>query len=563
MASGDELEDLPKECRVIFTTPDGRPQHEIYLHANTSGAFAIDISNTASKKNFSFTLKGDQLIPTTNHNGTTDWYETLTPQERQDLSDIVLAYYRELSVDPDNMKTAAIGIIPNPDKRAPRALDHLIYVGFNTTHVVEPEGMDKDPENAELQAEYEFNKTDSRYNKSCAERHVVDSAIAAMRQHIVYRMNGKRPPLSKFVEFRVMGGREPDADQVGDRGVAAICPCGICTDLLAGHMTKNSQLFVHPMLDIKQLLRNGTTRLVSRPANHTAQSLDEVDVANREVWHTDIRYLNKDRKIELSDEETAIQEAGLKKLAEALVDYAPPADTPEITQQVLKNRELHRESIPELDVATNGNGELDPVALNQYVFNEFCKTLIGRVRRDFDNKNIPRSKTAIYDWLKTRINLVRVTIVRTDDGCYHQAKDSDTGSEKAFPNADSASVSDAIDSLGDGGMDRVYSCEVRPNMPNMLITFSKEGGERIYKRRTMVPGKTLQVTQLLLTDGTLGKEKSQELIDKYTCPIDERYRGQFGGVGKDAQNRHAHDQETAGAYVGILKNETLSHEWGK
>jgi hypothetical protein len=256
-----------------------------------------------------------------------------------------------------------------------------------------------------------------------------------------------------------------------------------------------------------------------------------------------------------------MQSDGLDWIAGQLVHYVsrPPHDAVEQT-------------IRELNAGTK-DGVLDPQVLNKCLIDQLLLTLNGRVNRRFEQQlKVPKTKAGILSWLNNeKFDVVRITIIQTDDGCYHIAKDSDTGSEKAYVDAESASVSAAIDSLGDHGILKVMSMEIRPSEiskngnfgeESMLYTSTKEGCERIFKRRTQ-SGQPVTMLDIPLNDGYLTREQMHDISHKFGFTIDELYPGGFGGTGLDAQHRaDAVKNNLIGNMVAALQdraNKTTTH----
>ena len=461
----------------------------------------ITISNTECGLNFRFLLKGYHLEPMnvtkSGAHGRENWYTSLTDRERVDLMQTVLAHYREDSMDKDGMKTASIGIVKNPDPNAPPAKAYLAYVSFNT------------------------NDSASDYLKGCAERNTIEQGRASMRRHMVHHYTEKeaiernieRKP-AKYVEFHVMGGRDPDPVRPGDRGVPAICPCGQCTDRLASEMVPGGKVYIYPY---RQSYNQHTL-------DHESTTFSQV--RSDFIWATNIEVLNRHRRISLSPDDAAIQEQGLAWIADQLVDYKPVERSAAIKQrdEQLKTNDI--DSISELDVATT-HGELNVEILNHYLHRQVLRTLAPRLRK----AGVARDKEHILDWINENVKTIRVVVLKTDDGHYHMSKDSRVRGDNAYPNAESSALSDAVDALGEHGVEAVYALTLDPqNIKDGIVrTLSKDGLERIYKRNTKLPDKELFVSHMLLNDNSLSRNELHEMLKGLSFNMDAIYPSHFAG----------------------------------
>ena len=496
------------ENSVSTSTRMRYPQtHVIEVEPGTTNHdLVVKISHTKTGREFAFTLKGHYLIPQPKRhlkgNGDFDWYDALSEQERVDLMDVVLAHYRKPSADKDGMKTSSVGIVPNPDPRHMAHDKHLIYVSFNTP----------DPEN--------------NYLKNCAEKNTVNEASMSMRGFMVHKREMLQPELPKFIEFHVMGGRDPDPAIPGDKGVASVCPCGQCTDRLANAMVEGGKIYVHPHAPSGQ----------AHKINHSGQTGGAQhfgEVAKDEVWATTIDLLNQNRRVTLTDDVQKIQEDGRQWLIQALAHHALPEVSDAVVEQEGKNKRQHRRSISELDLATK-DGKPDVAVLADVMRWELVKTLLPRLRRDYDGQ-VPSDENVIRLWLEKRVTKVSCDIIQTDDGCYHWGKDSQTGSDNAFVDSGISGLSMAIDSLGDHGVEKIWSIEYDPKAlrEQRITTPSKESCERAHKRRTRENGKTMTIAAIPLCDNQMIKNvnKIQLVMESLTFTIPQIMPGGFDGSG--------------------------------
>lgn len=473
--------------------------NKLSTHDRKTTDVVVSITHTECGRDFQFYLKGQRLEPklgaTPPGGASEDWYKALTERERIDLMQAVLAHYRKPSADPDGMKTAAVGIVENPDPNASARDKHLIYVSFNTTDKA------------------------SKYLKSCAEKNTLDEGRQSMRGYMHHKLGIENAENQKFIEFHVMGGRDPKPGVVSDKGKHGICPCGQCTDRLAMEMVKGGKVFIYPYREDD----------IQHPVDYFARSFS--DVNEKAIWATTIDVLNRHRYIDLTAKEIDYQKQGLEWVAEQLVNYTPPEKSPELLMQSMKNEEMDRDSIAALDIATH-DGVLDVVELNKYMMQQLLKTLAPRIRKN----HVPLNKEAILEWLTTKVETVRCVVIRTDDGSYHLSKDSRTGSDNAYPNAESSALSSAIDALGEHGVEALYTLTFDPKdiAAGVMRTLSKDGLERAYKRATKIPGKEMYACHLLLNDTSLRRTQLADMSYKYSFDMNEIYPGHFAGTGVSA-----------------------------
>ena len=498
----------------------GEPLHQIEVlkrGAKDKGKlrdseWAIRISHTEKGRPFTFYLKGTHLVADPGHevksakgqNVSEDWYEALTEREKVDLMEAVAAYYRKPSLDRDGVKTAAVGVVQNADPYAKPRNRNLLYVGINTTHLVPADNY-----------------------KGCAEDNMIRSVAAAIARFMHYERGGNLPEAPFLKELFVMGGRIADRSDSKDKGVHGICPCGPCTDLLAQVMLPGSKIYIYPHTD-------GQSRL---PINEAAKKYS--DVATNHIWKTDIETLNANRKVHLRNKTlTEMQVTGLRAMAECLASgYVPPPRSEEVLKKNDENFRSYRTSIPELDIATK-NGSPDITAVNDYLWRELALILNDRLHLAQKEGRLPPygelTADAVLDWMNKKVKTVCCSVIQTDQGAYYPGYDSQTGSDKAFVNPQFTALGAAVKVLGTQGVKRIWSMELNPLAikAGYMMTPSKDGLERSYKRPTKLEGETLRVCSLPFNDGKLSPELLAAIADECTYGPDTIYVGGFPGNGR-------------------------------
>jgi hypothetical protein len=468
------------------------------------GDFAIQVKGTQSGKDFTFVLKGSHLevlpgpeVKNSNGSGNVsdDWYDALTEAERLDVMRAVAAHYRQPSRDPDGMKTAAIGVVINPDPQAPRRYRHLLYVGINN-HL----------------------NTDEN-SKGCAEQGMVKAASNSLTQFMYHKRGETLSDIPFIKELYVMGGRAPNPLISDDRGVPGICPCGQCTDLLARAMIPGSNVYVLPVTKGRE----------SQVINTTAQKFSEVQAD--EIWKTTIDTFNLHRATIFTDDrpEKEIQHQGVDAMVAHLANYVSPEPTDAVLTQMVLNKKNHRQSIPELDVATKADGAPDPQAMNAYMWNEISCTLHDRLVA----QKVKLEPRAIQQWLNDKVKYVRCVVIQLDDGSYYTGYDSRTGSDKAFVNAEFTALGAAAPMLGTQGVKRIWTMECNPKAVEhgMLIGSTKDGLERIYKRHSKIPGQKIEVCNIPINNQKLSLDSLAQIVQNNTFDFDAVFPGLFAGNG--------------------------------
>ncbi len=478
--------------------PDG---HVITVHKDSKVDLSVQINDTQCGRSFSFALKRDQLIVSLGAHklkhlaGNQDWYSSLTEQEKVDLMQVVAAHYRAPSLDPDGMKTSAIGVVPNPDPNCAPKDRHLIYVGINN----------------------HLNAADNY--KGCAEQGMVKSASNSVVQYVHHRLGQTFENKPFIQEIYVMGGRDANPNRAGDVGVPAICPCGVCTDLLAKTMVKGGHVYIMPHT-------TGRALLTVNEGTHEFS-----DIQRGEIWKTTIDNLNRHRHVHFDRdiEEYALQRDGFEAMVSRLVNYVPPTPSPEAQQKHAENYAQNRVSIAELDVATRADGTPEPAAVNDYLLKQISMTLHDRLQ----GKKITPSEDAVRRFLNNKVNYVRCALIQLDDGSYHIGYDSSTGSDKAFVNPEFTALGAAVPKLGTQGVKRVWTMEFNPKAieAGIMTTSSKDGLERTYKRHSKIEGQDITLCSLPFNAGGLSKEKVEAIAQAHTFDFGEVYASLFAGNG--------------------------------
>lgn len=473
--------------------------------------FVIKISGTESGREFTFILKGAHLQVLPGHevpkkggggNVSEDWYEALTEEERLDVMQAVCAHYRKASRDPDGMKTAAIGIVNNPDTKAQKRDKHLIYVGINNHY-----------------------NTD-KVSKGCAEQGMVKAASNSITQYMYHNRDEEVADVPFIKEVFVMGGRAPNPNIPGDKGMGAICPCGQCTDLLARAMLPGGNVYVLPP----------TKGFEHLAVNHKARQFS--DVVSGQVWKTTIDNLNRYRVIAYDNTsfEKRAQRDGLAETVARLANFSLPEVSDEVAAQAARNEKQRRKSIAALDVATR-DGKPDAEAINNYLYHEILEGLHDRLTVN----RVPFEPQRIRSWLtgesgkedESKVKYVRAVVMQLDDGTYCSSYDSVTGSDNAFVSAESSALGANSAKLGTQGIKHVWTMEFNPRAiaGGVMITPTKDALERIYKRHTKIPGQHVTISNIPFNSQLLEKTDLQAMINANTFRIEEMYPGMFAGNG--------------------------------
>lgn len=132
-----------------------------------------------------------------------DWHMLLQESERLGALRYLLAEYQNRAVGNNGFNVAAIGVTN----------DNELFIAHNKYHT--------DP-----------------IKKQCAELSVInialDSAKQATQPGYGNTVDEMDKPKALFKDFFVMGGAE-------ERGIHAVCPCGLCTDAMYDHMSREEK----------------------------------------------------------------------------------------------------------------------------------------------------------------------------------------------------------------------------------------------------------------------------------------------------------------------------------
>ena len=426
------------------------PQSKIAVsHERTKSDLTVSITERPAGRDFEFILKGNHLraVAMRKRRGSdeADWYKSLDDVEKVRVMNTVLASYRLPSLHRDKWKVSAVGIVENPEPDADSEKKHLTFVGVNT----------------DMRAE--------TLDKSCAEQEMLSGMVTNI-SHYQYHKRGNemaKPPVPK--EIHMMGGREADPNKPDDKGEKIIAPCGKCTDTLAQWMDPKSFVYIYP----------ANTGSMPLKINETATSLDEVK--GNEVWKTTIGHLNRNRHINLTNEQAQQQRDGFEMLVKELLQPPPPVPD-DVIERAMHNKRGDIDSVPELDVAT-ANGSLDPKAANAYLHNLVVKALRTRMKREFKEP----TEDDVRQWLTSgKIDDISATIVQYDDGTYTHGLKAQTTYDGAAASSQLSGVTntEAVIKSGDNHATRVWSMNFSPEdiAKGMTTTPSKEGVERVLKR---------------------------------------------------------------------------------
>lgn len=496
------------------------------------------VSGTRSGRNFEFKLKGNHLnavaLPLApelfrdasdlEHTVSRDWHAALTEPERLKLMQAVLANYRTISKNHDDLKVAAVGVVDNPDPYADESKKHLLYVGRN------------------------MNIGASDVYKSCAEQNMAVAAENSLEGHMHRQRQTDMPEKPYLKEVYVMGGRFADASKPGDKGLPAVCPCGMCTDVLAKKMVPKGHVYVFPHTDGKAQL------------HVDALSEEFVDVKPGHIWKTTIENLNRDRFIKLDEEIAEWQKNSIDFIAKRIVGelrgekgYEVHTPSDQELKKSTQNLKAGRSSIARLDIATHA-GYIQLTKINEFMREQVVDILKDRVLRD----EVPLNYPEVMHWLTTKVRTVRVAAVQTDkDGSYHVGYDSQTGRDKAYVTPEFTAIGTAVPKLGTQGIKNLWYMEFNPQAiaRGELVTPSKDGLERLMKRMSK---ETNDITVVAIPPNTLvtanAKQMSQ-LVKQCTFSIKKLLPGGFSGSEQEKQaglnsGGGGHSGESAGTKRG-------------
>jgi len=446
------------------------------------GELHLELKGTRRGKDFDFILRRNYIRVEPKDQ---DW-RILEQSEKLQIFNAILRKYRERSMGDGDMKIAALGVTEDGD----------IYIATNTERLSSP------------------------YFRQCAELNMVTS----LTQNDVYDQLKKDPTKitphePKLTELYMLGGKDakPDAPN--------ICPCGNCTDMLTRVMSSpDAPIYVLPMSPTDDTLTIAHAENVSSP-----------ELIGK-VWKTNIEQLNAKRVINLAPQAAETQKAGFrqlllrsgklpeeraKELTDAMIkniqdDTEAPkvhnmgdlvklllnpltigmaikalpssivAETEQALRHMLKTAEnalTQRQSVAALDLTARGDSGVDMSELNHFMVGEIQRTFGDRLR-GFGLKDA--SKDDIREAVENKIYTIRCVVVRLDDGTFRTSVESQSDIDNAYPCGEVSTIMEAANKLGTQGVREVWAMEMNPKdiAKGIMHTSSKEGAERIIKRRT-------------------------------------------------------------------------------
>jgi hypothetical protein len=245
---------------------------------------------------------------------------------------------------------------------------------------------------------------------------------------------------------------------------------------------------------------------------------------------TTIDNLNRHRVIVYDDArvEKQVQKDGLAAAVDALKNFSLPEVPEGAAERDMENTRLRRKSIGELDVATR-NGALDVQAVNRFMYNEIMADLDDRLQAN----HVPSHPDAIAEWLQKKVKYVRSVVIQLDDGSYRCGLDSRTGSDKAFVNAEFTALGAGASKLGTLGVKHLWTMEFNPEAiaAGVMVTSTKDGLERIYKRHTKIPGQKIEVSNIPFNSQCLAKDDLEKMVHDNSFTFDEVFPSLFAGNG--------------------------------
>ncbi len=474
-------------------------------HQGNHEGFAVRITGTQSGQSFTFFCRPPRVIVSSSAqtNGVAseeraDWFESLTKEERFQVFRLIADHYNQYSHA--SLKTAAIGVVRNPNESAPNNQKHFLFLGINT----ERRGSD--------------------YFKDCAEQNMVNAATIAMAQRL-----GKdgapnnRVPIE--LEAIAISGYRP-ADATGP-AITATCPCGKCTDMLGKVMNPTGEVYVLPRVP----------PLVKPQINSTAKIFSAV--GKTEIWDTTLDSINLNRHVKLNSEDASLQKKGKDYTVQSASQQSAKerANTDEIATAWLersseiakKNALSGRVSVAELDAAYDKHGHIDPSLINRFMQQKIESTLANRLVSDRIQGNLSAAKEFVDH---PKFKHIRCVVLRMDDNTMHYGIESDTPIDNAAPNAEVSALTHALEGTGTHGVREMWAMELNPKQINqgVMQTSAKEGLERLLKRRSReLPIDKIQFHYVPMNDGKLDRAAAESLIKRHTYTTDTIYPGLFTG----------------------------------
>ena len=426
-----------------------------------------------------------------------DWQKALTESQKLQLFHKILQKFRVRSIakpEEGDMRMASLGVSDKGE----------IFISTSTSRL------------------------SSSYFRQCAEQNMVIN----MTQSDVYeqiREQSKKgldtdkfqPREPKLVALYLVGGREKD-------GVARpMCPCGNCTDMLRNVMvSKTAPMYMLPLM----------SPTPTATVNDKASIIGEVEAGT--VWKTNISTLAAYRSIHKIDAaQYQAQAKGLTELlkrgahlpedrAQEMLSHWPgykpdapdlvrmltmPLDLPtewledgkRAVQAALKSVEnalKQRDSVAELDAASDGQGHTDPTEINHFMVKEIQRAFADRLRLMKTKEGIDLSDSKFQNTnllqktLEDHFQTIRCVVIQLDDGSFRYSVEGRTEFDKAAPCAEMGALTAGMARLGNQGVAQVWVMEMSPGdiRQHKMHTSTKEGAERIVKRGTRAQGQQVQ-----------------------------------------------------------------------
>jgi hypothetical protein len=482
-------------------------------HVEHSESFTVRINGTESRKAFAFVCHPphihvsqiDQAGQTVSGDEAVDWFDALSKPEKLSVFREISDHYIQFSHAA--VKTAAIGMVRNPNPQAPNNQKHFLFLGINT----ERRGSD--------------------YFKDCAEQNMVNAATISMAQRLgedAYSLNTIPMQLEAIA---ISGYRPADAN---NPAITATCPCGKCTDMLAKVMKATGEVYVLPHLPPR----------VEPTINQSAITISGVN--KTEIWDTTISGLNRNRCVTLNETDAALQRDGQEHTVSnaSRLSVKQHVEIDDVTQRWLdkasekakENLLSGRVSVPELDAAYDKDGEADNSLINRFMQRKIESTLVNRLVGQRFQGDLPKAKEFLES---PKFSHIRCVVLRMDDGTMHYGMESDTPADNAAPNAEVSALTRALEGTGTHGVREIWAMELNPPKTNVGImqTSPKEGLERLLKRRSReLPIDKITFHFMPINDGNLSKEAVDELCNRHSYTAETLYPGLFtGGSNKAAK----------------------------
>ena len=491
-------------------------------HVEHSESLALRIRGTQSGKSFAFMCRPPHIyvsqIDATGKavpdEDAVDWFDALSKREKLSVFRQISDHYIQFSHAA--VKTAAIGVVHNPNQHAPNNQKNFLFLGINT----ERRGND--------------------YFKDCAEQNMVNAATISMAQRLGENASSLNTVPMQLEAIAISGYRPADAN---NPAITATCPCGKCTDMLAKVMKDTGEVYVLPHLPPQ----------LEPTINHTATTISGVQ--RTEIWDTTISGLNRNRCVTLNETDAALQREGqeytvsnasrLSDQQHVEIDAVTQAWLQKATKKAHENIIYGRVSVPELDAAYDEKRHIDNSLINRFMQRKIESTLVNRLV----GQRIQGDLTKAKEFLESpKFSHIRCVVLRMDDGTMHYGIESDTPADNAAPNAEVSALTRALEGTGTHGVREIWAMELNPQKTKagMMQTSPKEGLERLLKRRS----RTIHIDQITfhfmpLNDGKRDRTAADELCNRHSYTAKTLYPGLFtGGSNKAAKIAASRNQKS-------------------